>query len=90
MTAIATATPFYLESAQYQFDIYSSGGAGTMALTFAADGTNYRTVDVSAEYSGTGSGGFVLTAGQDDSQTAKWQVTLTGDAVCNYFRVKDI
>lgn len=88
MTAITDDVATFLTAGEYQFDIYSSGGAGTLALEFSADGTNYRTVDVSSQYSGTGSGGFILTVGEDQEGASRWKVQITGDTVANYFPVK--
>jgi len=84
MASLATDTAVFLSAGDYQFDFYSSGGAGTAKLQVAADGTNYADV---ADSSFTGSGQFILTAGEDLTRTMRWKVILTGDSVCNYFKV---
>lgn len=85
MTALATNTAIFLSDGDYQLDFYSSGGAGTGLLAFAADGTNFRTI---ADSSFTGSGGFIFTVGYDETAVSRWKVTLTGDTVCEYFKLR--
>jgi hypothetical protein len=85
MQTLASATPISLSGGDYQLDFYSSGGAGTGLLAFAADGTNFRTI---ANSSFTGSGGFIFTVCEDPTQISKWKVTLTGDTVCKYSKVR--
>jgi hypothetical protein len=78
-----------LPSGEWQVDIWSTGGAGTAALEFAADATNYRTVDVSSQYSGTGSGGFTIKVGAPvaSESVPLWRVNVGGDAVASYFKI---
>jgi len=85
MKALATATPIFLSGGDYQLDFYSAGGAGTGVLQYAADGSNFRDI---ADSSFTGSGGGIFTVGEDPSQITRWKVTLTGDMVCKYNKVR--
>jgi hypothetical protein len=85
MQTLASATPIFLSGGDYTLDFLSVGGAGTGLLAFAADGTNFRTI---ADSSFTGSGGFIFTVGYDETAVSRWKVTLTGDTVCEYFKLR--
>jgi hypothetical protein len=85
MADFKTAAPVFLAGGDYQLDFKSAGGAGTGVLQYAADGTNFRSIEDSTF---TGDGGGIFTVGEDPSGISRWQVVLTGDTVCKYFKVR--
>ena len=85
MARINSGNPEFLSGGVYHVEFYSPGGAGTGKVQYSADGANYRDV---ADTSYTGSGGFTLTVGDDESGVSRHKFTLTGDTVCNRYKIR--